>query len=91
MMTRSASPSSAMPRFAPVRFTSACNVCGCVAPTPSLMLKPSGLAPMDTTSAPSSWNTHGAIWYAAPCAESTTMRMPFKSRRVGNVLLQNSM
>jgi len=28
---------------------------------------------IDTTSAPSSWNTMGAIWYAAPCAASTTI------------------
>jgi hypothetical protein len=34
---------------------------GEVAPTFSLMLKPSGVAPMATTSAPSSWKTCGAM------------------------------
>ena len=35
---------------------------GAVAPTPSLMFMPSGVQPIATTSAPSSWNTCGATW-----------------------------
>jgi hypothetical protein len=31
-----------------------------------LMFRPSGEQPMQNTSAPSSWNTLGAMWYAAP-------------------------
>ena len=48
-----------------------------VAPTSRLMLKPSGLQPMAITSAPNSWNTSGATWYAAPCAASTTIFIIF--------------
>ena len=39
-------------------FTSAA---GDVAPKPALMLTPSGLQPMRTTSAPNSWKTSGAV------------------------------
>ncbi|CFN63375.1 Uncharacterised protein [Bordetella pertussis] len=57
---RSASPSSAMPRSAPRARTSSASDSGCSAPTPLLMLKPSGETPMACTSAPSSRNTCGA-------------------------------
>ena len=33
---------------------------------------------------------HGAGYHVAPCAQSTTMRTPFRSSALGNVLLQNS-
>jgi hypothetical protein len=46
---------------------------------------------MAMISAPSSWKTGGATWYAAPCAQSTTIFQPLRSRSFGNVLLQNSM
>jgi hypothetical protein len=55
------------------------------------MFSPSGEQPMQTTSAPSSWNTLGAMWYAAPCAPSTTIVSPLSVSRLANVLLQNSM
>ena len=61
MIRRSASPSSAMPRSAPWATTASDMAWGAVAPTLSLMLKPSGLLPMAITSAPSSWNTCGAM------------------------------
>src|SRR6185503_7231412 len=62
IIRRSPSPSSATPRSAPCSSTFACRCFGCVAPTPALMLMPSGSLPTATTSAPSSWNTGGATW-----------------------------
>ena len=57
--TRSASPSSAMPRSASAACTACASCSACSAPTPSLMFSPLGDAPCETTSAPSSWNTCG--------------------------------
>ena len=51
---RSASPSCAMPTSAPCSSTAACSVSRWVEPTPSLMLRPSGSAPMTVTRAPAS-------------------------------------
>jgi hypothetical protein len=45
-----------------VALTARTSASGWVAPTPWLMFRPSGAQPMATTSAPSSWNTLGAIW-----------------------------
>ena len=64
---------------------------GAVAPHMSLMLNPSGETPIGTTSAPSSWNTWGPTWYAAPWAQSTTIFIPLRSSSAGKVDLQNSM
>ena len=59
-MTRSASPSRAMPMWAPRRRTSSRACSGCSAPTSRLMLVPLGFTPMGKTRAPSSWKTRGA-------------------------------
>ena len=84
-ITRSASPSRAMPIWA-LRFrTSAHALSGWSAPTPSLMFTPSGETPMAVTSAPSSSNTRGATRYAAPWAASTTTRIPSSDRSRGKV------
>lgn len=50
-----------MPISAPVARTASDSDFGTVAPTPSLMFMPFGLQPTVTTSAPSSWNTLGAM------------------------------
>ena len=57
--SRSASPSSAMPRCAPCSTTWAQRYSGTVEPQPRLMLKPSGDTPTGTTVAPSSHSTVG--------------------------------
>ena len=54
-----------------------------VEPTPSLMLRPSGSAPMTMTSAPASLKTCGEQPLAAPWAQSSTTLRP--SRRCGRV------
>ena len=59
-ITRSASPSSAMPMRAPRRTTSAQACSGCSAPHSRLMLVPFGRTPIGKTRAPSSENTSGA-------------------------------
>ncbi len=56
---RSASPSCAMPRSAPWSRTACLSGPRWVEPTPSLMLRPSGSAPMTSTSAPASLKTCG--------------------------------
>ena len=56
---RSASPSWAMPRSAPCSSTARLSGPRWVDPTPSLMLRPSGSAPMTVTSAPASLKTCG--------------------------------
>ena len=89
-MTRSASPSSATPRCAPTRRTSAAMSSGWSAPHSSLMFLPSGWTPSAMTSAPSSSNTRGATWYAAPFAQSTTILRPSSVRSVGNAYLKNT-
>ena len=40
--------------------------------------------------APSSANTFGAIWYVAPCAQSSTIETPRRLSDAGTVDLQNS-
>ncbi len=60
MITRSASPSSAMPMAAPLRTTSRATCSGWSAPMLWLMFLPLGLIPSAITSAPSSPNTSGA-------------------------------
>ncbi len=59
-MTRSASPSRAMPMRAPRLTTSAWAPSGCSAPESRLMLTPFGRTPMARTLAPSSEKTRGA-------------------------------
>ena len=54
------------------------------------MLNPSGVAPMVTTSAPSSHSTSGAVRYAAPLAQSTTIFSPSSRRPRGKLILANS-
>ena len=54
----------------------------CVEPTPSLMFRPSGSAPMTVTRAPASRNVSGETPDAAPCAQSSTTCSP--SRRCGS-------
>src|SRR5690606_30144138 len=61
-ITRSPSPSNAMPRSAPVSRTRAASVSGWVEPTLSLMLRPLGSTPIASTWAPSSRSTSGPIW-----------------------------
>ena len=56
---RSASPSWAMPRSAPCASTAAWSCSRWVEPKPSLMFRPSGSAPMTTTSAPARRKTSG--------------------------------
>ena len=80
---RSASPSWAMPRSAPCSTTARLSGPRWVEPTPSLMLRPSGSAPMTMTSAPASVNTCGEQPLAAPWAQSSTTFRP--SRRCGRV------
>ena len=80
---RSASPSCAMPRSARWCTTAAARVSRWVEPTPSLMLRPSGSAPITVTRAPASVKTWGEMPDAAPCAQSSTMWRP--SRRCGSV------
>jgi len=57
---RDPSSSSAMPRSALCSAIARCRTSGCTVPARSLMLNPSGSAPIVSTSAPSSWNTWGA-------------------------------
>ena len=59
-ITRSASPSSAMPMRASRRTTSAFACSGCSAPVSRLMFVPFGRTPIGNTRAPSSANTSGA-------------------------------
>src|SRR5262245_5932976 len=47
-----------------------------VEPTPELMLRPSGSAPITMTCAPARRSKSGANREAAPCAQSTTTRSP---------------
>ena len=70
--TRSASPSSASPASAPRPTTALATRSGCVEPTPALMLRPSGSAPITVTVAPSARNAAGATSDAAPFAQSST-------------------
>ena len=58
------------------RATAACSAPRLVEPQPSLMLMPSGSTPIAITSAPASASSRGASAYAAPCAQSTTIRQP---------------
>ena len=58
--TRSASPSSAMPKSARISRTLLHMACGAVEPQSRLMLVPSGVTPKGTMSAPSSHSTSGA-------------------------------
>ena len=59
-ITRSASPSRAIPIWAP-RFTTSAHACaGCSAPHSRLMLVPFGRMPSGKTRAPSSEKTSGA-------------------------------
>ena len=51
---------------------------------------PSGSQPIEITSAPSSHNTLGATWYAAPFAQSITIFKFFRENLSGNVDLTNS-
>ena len=73
---RSASPSWAIPASAPFSFTAAATTSGWSAPQPSLMFLPSGRSNIGRTSAPSLRRTSGAARYAAPFAQSTTIRIP---------------
>jgi hypothetical protein len=59
MMTRSASPSSAMPTSARISFTFWQSAAGSVEPHSWLMLKPSGSIPIAITSASSSRSASG--------------------------------
>ena len=59
-ISRSASPSSARPMSAPLATTVSCKSSGWVEPQSSLMLRPSGVTPSGTTSAPSSHKASGA-------------------------------
>ena len=59
-----------------------CSCSGWVEPQPSLMLQPSGSAPMTTTSAPAARSAAGATSLAAPLAQSTTTCRP--SSRCGS-------
>src|SRR6266699_1315322 len=65
-----------MPASAPCSTTAADSAPSAVEPQPSLMFRPSGSSPMVMTSAPARRSTSGAIWYAAPCAQSATTRRP---------------
>src|ERR687886_1257881 len=73
---RSASPSWAIPASAPAATTASLSGPRCVEPYPSLMLRPSGSAPITTTSAPASRSARGAAALAAPWAQSTTTFNP---------------
>jgi len=55
------------------------------------MLNPSGVTPTGITVAPSSHSTVGATLYAAPCAQSTTMRIPSSVRPRGKLCFTFSM
>ena len=55
------------------------------------MFTPLGETPIVITSAPSSEKTCGAIRYAAPLAQSTTMRNPSRERCAGKVLFRYTM
>ena len=68
----------------------ASSACGCVAPTSRLMLSPSGRAPIASTLRAELANTFGAIWYVAPCAQSSTIETPRRLNDDGTVDLQNS-
>ncbi len=61
-ITRSASPSSARPSWAPLPTMARAIAAGWTAPQPSLMLVPSGSTASGMTLAPSSSNTPGATW-----------------------------
>ncbi len=91
MMTRSASPSNAMPTWAFCRFISAHICSGWTEPHPRLMLVPSGLQLIENTCAPSSDSTLGATLYVAPLAQSTTIFMPSNIIPLGIEVLTNSM
>src|SRR3954454_14736195 len=77
---RSASPSCARPRSAPVSRTAAISGSRCVDPMPSLMFQPSGRSPIACTVAPAWRYTSGAMVAAAPWAPSTTSVRPDSGR-----------
>ena len=63
---------------------------GFVEPKLSLILVPFGVAPITTTSAPSSHKTLGAVLYAAPLAQSSTTFKPSRRKFFGKVFFANS-
>ena len=63
-------------RRAPCSTTAAWSGARWVEPQPSLMLRPSGSAPITTTSAPAARSAIGAASLAAPLAQSTTTFSP---------------
>ena len=81
-------PGRCLPRFC----TSAATHCGCNAPQPSLMLRPSGEILSSANSfgirAPSLENNSGATAAAAPFAQSATMRKP-SSLKPGTQSMRN--
>ncbi len=72
----SPSPSKATPSASSRSRTSDISACGCVDPHSRLMLRPSGDAPMTSTSNPSASKSSGAMVVVAPCAQSMPMRSP---------------
>ena len=77
---RSPSPSKATPRSWPPVADDLLQQARSVAPQPTLMFVPSGVAATVVTSAPSRSNTPGAIAENAPLAQSTATRRPSRSR-----------
>ncbi len=77
--TLSPSPSKAMPASALCSFTASFNVSRWVEPQFLLMLKPSFLSPIKTTSAFSAAKTRFAASTVAPFAQSTINFHPLKS------------
>ena len=76
-ITRSASPSKLNPTKAFSFWVNSCINCVCNAPTFLLMLVPSGLAAVTTTSIPSPAKTFTATLELAPLAQSNTTLVPF--------------
>ena len=75
---RSASPSNATPNAAFSAGTRACIFSRCSEPHPALIFLPSGAFPIATTSQPRERNNSGPSRYAAPFAQSRTIRKPFR-------------
>ena len=90
IITRSPSPSSAIPTSALNSKTFSRRSSGCVDPQFLLIFEPSGSTEIPMTSASSSRYTRGATSYAAPFAQSTTTFRPSSRTRESTVPLQNS-
>ena len=78
-ITRSASPSKAIPKSASSNLVVFAILLGNIAPQSRFIFLPLGSTPITIASAPSSKRTSGPTLYDAPFAQSKTTFIPFKS------------